>query len=142
MFSTDGRWLACASDETGQYEIYVQPFGRSSASQGPRTPISNEGGFYPVWASNGKDLLYQSGDQIMAVSYSVKGGAFVKEKPPRPWLSKLGVTQNSGLPMWDIAQDGKRVLVAAPANAPRKADHDLVLLQNFLDELHRRVLRN
>ena len=78
--------------------------------------------------------MYRSGDQLMAVSYSVKGDAFVAEKP-RVWIAKLGGTA------WDLAPDGKRVAVAIPegsARAPRQ-EHEIVMLQIFSDELRRRV---
>lgn len=80
------------------------------------------------------DLLYQSADQIMAASYTVNGDTFVAEKP-RAWIAKPGGTQ------WDLAPDGKRVAVLTPvesADAP-KQEHEVVFLQNFFDELRRRV---
>ena len=39
-FSADGKWLAYDSDESGQYEIFVEPF----PGPGAKTPISNQGG--------------------------------------------------------------------------------------------------
>jgi hypothetical protein len=70
----------------------------------------------------------------MAVSYTVKGDSFVPENP-RVWIDKLGLMD------WDLAPDGKRVLVLAPvesAEAP-KQEHEVVFLENFFDELRRRV---
>jgi hypothetical protein len=70
----------------------------------------------------------------MAAGYSVKGDAFLVEKP-RVWIAKLGGTD------WDLAPDGKRVVVVTPvesAGAP-KQEHEVVFLENFFDELHRRV---
>jgi hypothetical protein len=78
--------------------------------------------------------VYQSGDQIMAASYTVKGDTFVPEKP-RVWIAQLVGTQ------WDLAPDGKRVAVLTPvegAEAP-KQEHEVVFLLNFFDELKRRV---
>ena len=45
--------------------------------------------------------MYQSGDQIMAASYTVKGDTFVAEKP-RVWIAKLGaaVTANARRGIW------------------------------------------
>ena len=42
---------------------------------------------------------------------------------------------------WDLAPDGKRVAVLIPeASAkPPEQDHVIVMLQNFADELRRRV---
>ena len=44
--SPDGRWLAYVSDESGQPEVYVQPF----PDPGPRRQISTSGGREPLWA--------------------------------------------------------------------------------------------
>ena len=73
----------------------------------------------------------------MAVGYTATGGTLVAEKP-RVWIQALGVPEGAA---WDLAPDGKRVLVVTPvesAEAPT-ADHHVVFLQNFLDELRRRV---
>jgi hypothetical protein len=78
--------------------------------------------------------VYLSGDQIMAASYTVQGDTFVADKP-RVWIAKLGGTQ------WDLAPDGKRVVVLTPgesAEAPTQ-EHEVVFVENFFDELRRRV---
>ena len=69
----------------------------------------------------------------MAVSYSVKGDAFQQEKA-RVWVAKVGG-------QWDLAPDGKRLAVLTPVEAPEapKADHQVVFLENFFDELRRRA---
>jgi serine/threonine protein kinase len=133
-FSPDGRWLAYQSNESGKYEVYVRAFPAPSSGQGGKWQVSNNGGAEPHWSRDGHDLLYRSGDQIMAVSYTAKGDTFVADKP-RVWIAKLGGTQ------WDLAPDGKRVVVVTPvesAVAP-KQEHEVVFLENFFDELRRRV---
>jgi serine/threonine-protein kinase len=140
-FSPDGHWLAYVSDATGKREVYVRPFPQPDPSkpgaQGGQWQISNAGGVEPVWSSNGRDLLYRTRDQIMAASYSVKGGTFVQEKP-RVWLAKL-----SGSRLWDLHPDGKRVAVVMPVSTPDasapKAEHEVVFLVNFFDDLRRRA---
>jgi serine/threonine-protein kinase len=131
-FSPDGRWLAYQSNESGAGDVYVRAFPLPSSGQGGKWQISNSGGSLPHWSRSGHELLYRSGDQIMAVSYSVKDDAFVAEKP-RVWLPKLGGTA------WDLVPDGKRVAVLIPEGATQavQADHGIVMLQNFFDELRR-----
>ena len=79
-------------------------------------------------------MMYRAGDRIMAARYTVNGDTFVPEKP-RVWIARLGGTA------WDLAPDGSRVVVLAPvesADGPRP-EHHVVFLQNFFDELRRRV---
>ena len=106
-FSPDGRWLAYQSDVSGQNEVYVRP----ASGLGGMWPVSNNGGTLPRWSRTGHELMYQSGGQIMAASYAVKGETFVAEKP-RVWIPKLGSAE------WDLSPDGKRVVVATPVEAP------------------------
>src|SRR4029077_18250032 len=65
-FSPDGHWLAYISDESGRYEVYVQPY----PGPGAKYQISNEGGTEPVWNPNGRELFYRSGEKMMAVDVS------------------------------------------------------------------------
>jgi hypothetical protein len=71
----------------------------------------------------------------MTVSYTAKGDSFEADKP-RVWLSKLG-----GATAFDLAPDGKRIAALLPVDTPEapKADHEVVILFNFFDELRRRV---
>jgi serine/threonine-protein kinase len=134
VFSLDGRWLAYQSNESGKTEVYVRAFPPPSSGQGGKWQISNSGGAEPRWSRTGHELVYRSGDQILAARYTVNGDTVVAEKP-RVWIAKLGGTQ------WDLAPDGQRVAVVTPvetADAPRQ-DHEVVFLQNFFDELRRRV---
>ncbi|HTS26950.1 MAG TPA: protein kinase [Bryobacteraceae bacterium] len=134
MFSPDGRWLAYASNEQGRYDVYVRAFPPPSSGQGGQWQISNSGGTLPHWSRTRNELLYSSGDQIMAVSYAVKGDSFVAEKP-RVWIAKLG----GGA--WDLAPGGERVAVLTPVDTPEasKQEHEVVFLFNFFDYLRQRV---
>ena len=134
-FSPDGRWLAYSSNQSGgTTEVYVRAFPPPASGQGGQWQISNSGGQNAAWSRAGHELLYQSGDQIMAAGFSVNGDSFVAEKP-RVWLSKLGGTA------FDLAPDGKRLLVLTPGDTPEtpKDDHQIVFLENFYDYLRQRV---
>jgi hypothetical protein len=120
----------------------VRPFPPPASGQGSRWQISNTGGRAPLWSRSGHEVMYQAGDQIMAVSYAASGDAFVANRP-RVWIAALGAanTRTTIASMWDLAPDGKRVLVVTPADSadPTKAEHHVVFLQNFFDELRRKV---
>ena len=114
--------------------MYIREFLPASAGQGAKWQVSNNGGDNPRWSRTGHELVYQSGNQLMTVSYAVNGNTFVADKP-RVWIAALGGAD------WDLAPDGKRVAVLIPegtAQAPQQ-EHVIVMLQNFTDELRRRV---
>jgi serine/threonine-protein kinase len=65
VFSPDGRWLAYTSDESGAYQIYVEPFPQS----GDRWQISiADGSEEPMWSPDGRQVYYRQGRRWMAVS--------------------------------------------------------------------------
>jgi hypothetical protein len=78
--------------------------------------------------------VYRSGDQVMAVKYTIAGDRFVGEKP-RVWIENLGGTE------WNLAPDGKRVAVLTPVRSGEGSmrEHEVVFLLNFTDELRRRL---
>jgi serine/threonine-protein kinase len=139
-FSPDGRWLAYASTEAGATDVFVRAFPPPASGSGGRWQISTNGGTAPVWSRSGHDLFYQSGDQIMAASYAVTGDTFVPGKP-RVWVPTRVAAGRPNSYVWDLAPDGKHVTVLTPVDSPDggKQEHEVVLLQNFFDELRRRV---
>ena len=66
--SPNGRWLAYQSDMSGVLEVSVERF----PELGDRQKISTSGGALPRWASNGRELVYQSldGRRVFAVPIS------------------------------------------------------------------------
>jgi dipeptidyl aminopeptidase/acylaminoacyl peptidase len=125
--------------------VYVRAFPPPTSGQGGKWQVSNNGGTVPRWSPNGHELVYRSGDQIMAASYTANGDTFVPEKP-RVWIAKLGGTPlqvlNPAQQMdWDLTPDGKRVAVLIPLETAeaRAQEHEVVFLLNFFDELRRRV---
>jgi serine/threonine-protein kinase len=139
-FSPDGRWLAYASAESGKSEVYVRPSPPASETGGPSTSlrtgkwqVSNSGGSSPQWSKTG-DVIYQSGDQILAARYTVSGDTFVPDKP-RVWIAKYAGTE------WDLAPDGTRIVALMPVEGREtpKADNGFVFLEHFFDELRRRA---
>jgi serine/threonine-protein kinase len=136
-FSPDGRWIAYRTFASGTSEIEVRAFPDKG---GGKWLVSSGGGVVPVWSANGRELFYRTEDQrIMVVPYSVKGDVFVADKP-RLWsdkrLAEIALGRNL-----DISPDGKRFVVLMPTNAPgdRRAQSQVVFLQNFADEVQRRL---
>ena len=131
-FSPDGRWLAYDSDESGRVEVYVRAFPPPASAQGGKWQISNNGGTGARWSRSARELVYRSGDEVMAVRYTVTSDGFLAEKP-RVWIAKLGGTD------WDLAPDGRRAAVVTPVRSGPAREHEVVFLLNFIDELQRRL---
>jgi serine/threonine-protein kinase len=136
-FSHDGRWVAYATDESGRLEVDVRAFPPPSSGQPRKWTISTNGGTRPLWSGDGRELLYKEGDRIMAVRYTASGDEF-KPETPRVRVEKLGTNEED----WDLAPDG-RIAVVTPVEAddasPPALDHTVVFLENFFDEVKRRV---
>ncbi|MEK7405468.1 MAG: hypothetical protein AAB225_10200 [Acidobacteriota bacterium] len=135
-FSPDGRWLAYTSTESGSFEVYVQPFPEGGAKR----LVYSGGGGATAWSRTRPELFYLRPDnRIMAVTYSVKGDAFIPETW-RVWSEK----RLAPVPAWwdfDLAPDGNRVLalMLPPGTEEEKPQTRLTFLLNFFDELRRRV---
>jgi serine/threonine-protein kinase len=132
--SPDGRWLAYTSDESGTNQIYVRAF----PDKGGKWQISNSGGTYPMWSRTGHELFFETLDnRIMVATYTAKSDSFVADKP-RVWSeTKLGGNGRNV----SIAPDGRRIAALIPAAAPgaQQAQNHVIFLENFFDELHRKV---
>ena len=104
--SPNGKWLAYASDETKQQEIYVQSF----PVPGGKQQISTNGGTYPQWSRNGKELFFFSlDDKLMVVDVKASGDNF-DAGAPRPLFGAHPATTN---PRFDVSRNG-RFLMPVP----------------------------
>jgi Tol biopolymer transport system component len=121
QISPDGRWLAYVANESGQFEVYVQPFRRP----GERVRVSTEGGGQALWRGDGKELFYLSpGGKLMAVDVR-PGAASIEVGLPRP-LFDVGQYQPD---LFDYAPsaDGQRFLVKVPVDdSPARQIHVVV----------------
>ncbi len=118
-FSPNRRWVAYASDESGQFEIYVDSFPKP----GTRVRLTTAGGTEPRWRSDGSELYFRRGSDVHVVRLS--------------WGQPLlGVAQSltvrsverlfdagAIIRAFDVTPDGTRFLVNLPASsaAPRSA---------------------
>jgi Tol biopolymer transport system component len=132
-FSPDGRWLAYASDESGRYEIYVQPY----PGPGGKWQISTEGGTEPMWNPNGREMFYRSGRKMMAVDIATRPG-FAAGKP-RVLFEGEYVPTPLTFPNYDVSPDGQHFLMLKPAEAAEGAPSQINVVLNWFEELKRRV---
>jgi Tol biopolymer transport system component len=140
-FSPDGRWIAYASNESGNPQVYVRNF----PDKGGRWQISIAGGTAPIFSRNGRELFFYdlTNDRIMVTSYSVKSDQFVAEKP-RVWssMSLPALSASTGATQYDVAPDGKRLVAGTYAGGSTQDASRVIFLENFIDELQRKVPLN
>jgi serine/threonine protein kinase/Tol biopolymer transport system component len=132
-FSPDGHWLAYISDESGRYEIYVQPY----PGPGGKWQISTDGGMDPVWNPNGKELFYRSGDKMMAVDI-VTQPSFAAGKPR---VLFEGQYEPAPFPIanYDVSPDGQRFLMLKPSGSAEAAPTQINIVLNWFEELKQKV---
>jgi len=137
--SPDGRWLAYESNETGRTEVFLRPFPNTEAG---KWQVSNDGGYAPLWARNGRELFYVSGNFEM-VAVSVAQGAEPR-LGQRTRLFALGerlyMSKNEFYTPFDVAPDG-RFIMARTIRSATALDLPLVVVDNWLEELKRKVGR-
>ena len=89
--SPDGRWMAYVSNESGTYEVYVQPY----PGPGEKIRVSVAGGLDPIWSAKGRELLYRSftpdGQQLF-FSAAVSSLAPFRTDPPRLMFQAKGAS--------------------------------------------------
>jgi eukaryotic-like serine/threonine-protein kinase len=104
--SRDGRWLAYSANDTGQWEVYLQPFMRP----GGRVRVSTRGGSQPRWRADGKELFYLTLDGVM-MSVDTRDpanpGAPRTLFEPRFWVNPVE-------DQYDVTADGQRFLLIVP----------------------------
>jgi serine/threonine-protein kinase len=132
-FSPDGRWLAYISDESGRYEVYVRPY----SGPGGKSQISRDGGTEPVWNPNGRELLYRSGDKMMAVDIATQPG--FTAGTPRMLFEGPYETPPVPLANYDVSPDGQRFLMLKPSEQEQAAPTQINVVLNWFEELKRRV---
>jgi serine/threonine protein kinase len=107
--SSDGRWVAYHSNESGRPEVYVSP----TQNSGEKWQISNSGGQSPRWRHDQKELFYVAADgNLMAVP--IKNGANFEAGSPVA-LFKVTMEYDE---LYDVASDGQRFLINTNAGAP------------------------
>jgi serine/threonine-protein kinase len=124
------RWVAITSPTTGSDEIYVTPFPDTSRG---RTRISPDGGQTPTWAPDGKTLFYRRGQAVMAVAV---GGDDPSTWPKPKKLFEGPYLFDTGPTHFDVARDG-RLLMVKPVDADGEGARQLVVVQNWFEELRR-----
>ena len=132
--SADGRWLAYASDETGQLEVYVRPYPDIDAG---KWQISRAGGGEPRWGPDGNELFYRNGDALMVVTIDTEP-AFTAGIPATLFEGDYA-DPVTNLPSYDVSSDGQRFLFMTDLGSQESMVEDtpLLMVENWFEELRR-----
>jgi eukaryotic-like serine/threonine-protein kinase len=137
QISPDGRWLAYASQESGQWEIYVRPFPDVASG---RWVVSRGGGFGPRWGRSGRELFYVSAGREMMVATVELGETFRVTGRRALFSIPAEVIVHELDPDFDVTPDDQRFIMmrsVGPDEAP--VTPPLVLVENWGEEVRERV---
>jgi eukaryotic-like serine/threonine-protein kinase len=113
----DGHWIAYASDESGQSEIYVDSF----PSPGHRARVSTGGGSEPRWnvaqfrsmpRAGDAEVFFRRGSELHSVSLAMSG-----VRPEATSTARL-FDAGGNIRAYDASGDGQRFLVNVPSPTP------------------------
>ena len=124
--SFDGRWLAYSLRDSGREEIYVTSFPSGRG----RWQVSSDGGTFPVWRRDGKEIFYIGFDGKLHAVDTIPG----KENFAAGRSQTLFDMRNASpfFAPYDVSPDGRRILVAVPLTSESEP---LVLVSDWTAEL-------
>jgi Tol biopolymer transport system component len=105
--SPDGKWMAYASNETGRYEVWIEPFPRTGA----RYQVTRDGGSHPMWRPDGGSLYFDRDHQLFHLVVNTRDIASINAPTPLPIK---GFAQAEYRRQFDLMPDGRRFLVLFP----------------------------
>ena len=121
--SPDERWLAYATPASGTSQVYV----KSMAPHGTAVRVSNDSGIDPVWSSDGNELYFRHGPNLVAVSLRKDGERVAVGS--EQMLFQLPTSSA----LYGISPDGRRFLVGRQVDPPPVPGIRVVL--NWFEEL-------
>jgi eukaryotic-like serine/threonine-protein kinase len=141
VFSPNAQWLAYQSTETGEDEIFVQPFPPTGAKY--QLPSSSDN-HHPLWAPDGRSLFYVPGALRFARVSVETTPTFRFGNPVSLNLNRAGRTgPPTQLRRLDIMPDGERFVGVWPDDlvgaSPEITDRRVILVLNWHEELKRLV---
>jgi len=122
--SPGGRWVAYDSDESGSREVHVRAF----PGPGEGVRVSPHGGVRPRWNRDGREIVYQRGQEIWAVA--IQPGSTFRHANPR-MLFKADFLTGGFL----ASGGGTDRFVAIRREQPKPIARRLVYAPNWVEEL-------
>jgi Tol biopolymer transport system component len=133
-FAPNGRWIAYASDESGQSEVYIRSY---PASQGTVRRVSQSGGTAPVWSRNGSELFYRSATGSMMVVPIRLGDGITLGRREELFKVEGRFRISGNAAAYDVDASGRFIMVTESGPPPFSRQINIVL--NWTEELKRLV---
>jgi Tol biopolymer transport system component len=112
-WSPDGQWMVYSSLESGQSEVYLQPY----PGPGVRRQVSVDGGSHPIWSRDGRELFYRNNSRVLVVDVA-RVGSDVTLSQPRLLFDRLyGFGLGISIPNYDLSADGREFAFVKDAGA-------------------------
>ena len=132
QISPDGRFVAYCSNESGQYEVQVQPFPEGRG----KWQVSTNGGNQPRWSKDGKELFYVEHDTLVAVSVTLKPTFSVGSTTRL--FSHPGLISGYPAQQYDLSADGQRFILKETVVGPDDQPPSIRVAQNWYEEFRDR----
>lgn len=124
QISPDGKWVAYASNESGDWEIYVTTFPTASG----KWQVSRGGGAEPRWRGDGKEIFYIGARSTLTAVPVNSAETFSSGNPAPLFHTQFRANVSStDLYSYDVTKDGQRFLVNRYAKPPQVAPLHIVL---------------
>ena len=145
QFSSDGRWVAYTSNDSGRDEVYVVPFHGLEKSDAPigttfhgKWQISASGGHCPRWRRDGEELFFLTPDNTLMSVAVWRGVANFRVGAARPLfgLASISPVPNATDPIYDhfdVSRNGGRFIING--GVPPESTAPITLVENWLSDL-------
>jgi serine/threonine-protein kinase len=104
-FSPDGAFLAYTSMESGVAEVFIEAL----LGEGGRWQVSTDGGMFPLWSRDGRELVFLCGDTLMSVA--VEFAHAVQLGLPAPLFRSPFELRTPPARNFDMLPDGRFVML-------------------------------
>jgi Tol biopolymer transport system component len=123
----EGRWIAYGSDESGRWEVYVEPY----PGPGKKTMISSDGGYQPIWSRDGKELFYRGGRDSPKMMV-----ATCETEPEFDVIERKELFETINFRDYDVDPNGQFLMIRDPRESTSLG---INVVLNWFEELKRLV---
>jgi len=135
--SSDARYLAYASDWSGEDQVYVRtcpPCRPDLDLAEERWRLSTDGGTAPVWSRDGNEIFYLENGRMMSVA--VRTDPLFEHGSPQLLFESDHIADQFGNQNYDVAPDGRFIMIKGGGKEASR--HRINVVINWSAELESR----